>query len=157
MPAKTKTRKSQVAATVTAIRPVENDRLSPTQKKLEAALTKWQQRLRVQDWNITVSLERRTDFQDFNCYAEIDYFTPNKSATIKILDPIDIVDEHHETPLAQYDWERSLIHELIHLLLLWIPKTDSDKSEVFDCHVDEELTINILSQALIKMDRELTA
>lgn len=152
-----KTRKRQAVTLVSnrdaASRAVSCDRLEPTNEKIRAATAKWQKKLRLQDWQVTAKLARRTEFSSPDCYAEINYFHPQKSAIIKILDPIDFVPTEHDTDLCMYDWERSLIHELLHLMLMWIPDEDDEE----DYNNNEELSINLMAEALIDLDRELRA
>lgn len=70
----------------------------------------WQKKLRLQDWDIHLSIERRHNMDIENTTACSTYNICAKKAWIQILDPID----YHTNGFYQ-DIEQSLIHELIHL------------------------------------------
>ena len=75
------------------------------QAELDAALTMWQKRLRLQDWRVIGQTHRQIDVAG-RCHFKLSL----KAAVIDLLDPVDAVDWDY--PL---DHERTLVHELLHL------------------------------------------
>lgn len=80
-----------------------------TQEELEARCKLWQERLRLQDWRISITLVRREEIGEgvsglCQPYAEIRY------ARIRVLDSIDF----YTSSLLPYDHEHILVHELLH-------------------------------------------
>jgi hypothetical protein len=72
----------------------------------------WQQRLRLQDWVIRISIKRARAMRGAGGalgYAQ--YERSLKSAEIVLMDPID----HDEEDFVHYDLEQTLVHELLHL------------------------------------------
>lgn len=117
-----------------------------TQEELEGLARKWQEILRLRDWEIYVALTRARDFEEEGQAGEADIRLPHRIAKIYILDPVD----HSPTYWRPLDLEEVLVHELLHLHLepLW-PK-DRDTG----CHVAEEQAVNALARALIALDRK---
>lgn len=81
------------------------------QKTLEALLAEWQKTLRLQDWDIEIDVARRVDMHRMDVDGQCRWVLCNKSAFIRILDPID----HNPSMIAPCDPERTLVHELLHL------------------------------------------
>jgi hypothetical protein len=111
---------------------------------LIALCEKWQKILHIQDWQVKPRLARYYDMPDGKG-GHISFSRPHRTASIKILDPADYDPTWTNFP---EDIERSLVHELIHLVFA-----------VFDQHFGddlirlEEIAINSLERSLIEMDR----
>lgn len=83
-----------------------------TEQELQELCRKWQERLRLQDWDIVVRLVRKRDFAiKDGVDGECEWESQNKIAIIRILDPID----YDPDCILEQDIERTLVHELLHL------------------------------------------
>lgn len=86
-----------------------------SQEELQKLCAIWQRRLRLQDWQVKLVVERFWDHQkdDELSFARCHWFLHKKQARISMLDPgdFDPSDFEHE-PV-----EKSLVHELVHLHL----------------------------------------
>ncbi len=118
----------------------EDDVQALLQKECEL----WQQKLRLQDWNVEVRLCRLNQLPE-DSIACIQHYTERKDAVLKVLSPMDIPlvkDEFLGTEAANYDL--SLVHELLHLHL--IPLSDySNESR----RMAEEQIVNTLSRTIV--------
>ena len=116
-----------------------------TQEELEKLLKKWQKKLRLDNWDIQVKVVRASEMTLPNVQGENDYSTALHKSVVKILDPID-----YETDLSEeQDMERTLVHELMHLVL-WhcTPKESKNlKRQLFETSVEQ------LANALVDMKR----
>ena len=79
------------------------------QEQLNERLAYWQEKLRLRDWMVEISIVRERDMHNDEANAEIYRNTANKTAYINIADPIDFDDRRPE------DMEWLLVHELLHL------------------------------------------
>lgn len=81
--------------------------------ELKALCKKWQQILRLQDWDVEVCFVRQFEIEDADarCFPKL----TRKEAKIKILNPIDFTGERLEGAGTPRDIESLLIHELLHL------------------------------------------
>jgi hypothetical protein len=102
----------------------------------------WQNRLQLKDWTITILMSRRGDLRP-GTLGNIHWDADKKSATIRVLDAAD-----YPTPLtaALKDMEFTIVHELIHLELASLPRSEASRS-------DEEFAINHLTDALLQSGR----
>ena len=113
-----------------------------TLDELVALCADWQQRLRLQDWNVEVGLKRKFDATRDDCMAYIEVMEEKKHARITFIDPVDLDPEGwpHESP------ERSLIHELIHLhVWAFNPKENTPQWKAM------EQAVHALAGALVDM------
>lgn len=82
-----------------------------------ALLRKWIKKLHLQDWKIELR-ENSTpsDFVDDNNCGECEWQETEKSAIIRILNPI-----YYGERIIPFNFERILVHELLHIkfCLLW--------------------------------------
>lgn len=107
----------------------------------------WQERLRLQDWNITIRYER-LHASPFDFGSAVGYCTTDHrsmEASIALLDPIDrgFVGDAWRSAL---DEEQVLVHELLHLLVP-CPEPDEKNPE------DGERAINMVADALVRLAR----
>jgi hypothetical protein len=79
----------------------------PEKPDLSALLTFWQPLLKLADWDVVVMYERHLEGRGL-CTRQFAY----KTATIRIVDPIDYQDK-----VRPQDVEKTLVHELLHLHL----------------------------------------
>lgn len=97
---------------------------------MKRLLNKWQKRLGLQDWRITVELVPRPKLEA-GCDANVWWDSDDQAATIWICD------EFTESP------DSHLVHELIHIVL------DGD-GECPEYSVHHERKINKITRALLK-------
>jgi hypothetical protein len=103
----------------------------------------WQKRLNLQDWNISVIMSRTSDLKP-KTLGNIHWDADKKTAVIRVLDPADYKMPFNEM-LA--DMEFTVVHELIHLELSSLPRSDASRR-------DEEHAVNQIADALLKLDRK---
>jgi len=109
-------------------------------------LAVWQQRLSLQDWNISVLVSRASDLKP-RTLGNIHWDTDKKTAIIRVLDPVD-----YKLPFDDVlkDVEFTVVHELIHLelspVLSPLQRNDANRRE-------EEHAVNHMAEALLKLDR----
>jgi hypothetical protein len=140
----------EAAATSSASRTTEMPRASAissetsllTQEMVSGWVARWQRRLAMDDWKIETRIVRLKDLPK-GTIANIHWSLPKRTATIKVLDPID-------STLAQSeivrDTELSVVHELVHLSMAKLP-LDSTNTEL------EEEAVKKLSTALLSLDK----
>lgn len=72
----------------------------------------WQERLRLQDWDIEASIRRASEMEG-EVVGSVSWSLSRKQASISILDQNDYPDDR----MGYRDMENDLIHELIHIHL----------------------------------------
>jgi hypothetical protein len=104
-------------------------------------LALWQQRLNLQDWTISVVMSHPVDLRH-RTLGNIHWNADKKTAVIRVLDASD-----YQMPFRATikDMEFTVIHELIHLELASLPRSEASRSE-------EEYAINHLASALLQLD-----
>ena len=110
-------------------------------KNLDDKLDYWQEKLRLQQWDVTAEMANHYDVtDDCNAYIEFDEF--HLKAKIRV------VKEKHLKPGATItDPEVLLVHELLHLV---IPLS------ITEMHPDNlawERGLNVIARLLVEMDR----
>ena len=121
--------------------PALADREPLARAYLTKRLAVWQQQLQLQDWKISLltspSRELRT-----GTLGNISWNLDKKTARIRVLD----VSEYRMSfQNALRDMEFSVVHELIHLDLASLPRTDSSRP-------DEEHAVNRIANALLRLE-----
>jgi hypothetical protein len=114
-----------------------------TQSFLNQRLWIWQKRLRLQDWNISVRMARVADLRP-KTLGNINWDRKEKSAVISVMSPDDY--RIHGSAMLE-DMEMTVVHELVHLHLSGLPRNEETKKV-------EEQAVNMLAEALIKLDRK---
>ena len=111
------------------------------EKFIHEKLPFWQNRLQLQDWKISVLSVHPSDMRP-HTLGNIHWDTDNKTAVIRVLNASD-----YQTPMRATldDLEFTLVHELIHLELVPLPRSEASRS-------DEEYAINHLAAALIQSE-----
>jgi len=112
------------------------------QRFVDERLAVWRQRLKLEDWHISAVMARRVDLGPQNL-GGIHWDKTKKSATIWILDPAD-----YALPLQAMldDMERTVVHELIHLELTSLPKSEAHRGS-------EERAVSGLAEAMLELER----
>ena len=113
-----------------------------TETWLREKVALWKQRLNLQGWSVSVVVSQKSDLR-LGTLGNIHWDPDTKTAVIRVLS----IDES-QTPSqsALMEMECTVVHELIHLELALLPKSDATRS-------DEESAVNNLAQALLDLDR----
>jgi hypothetical protein len=113
------------------------------EKYLRERLAVWQRRLNLQDWKITVTMSRASELRR-RTMGNIHWDADQKTATIRVLNPSD-----YPIPFdaALRDTEFTVVHELIHLELASMPRSEASRRE-------EEYAVNHIADALLQLDRK---
>ena len=113
-----------------------------TQEMVTSWVARWQRRLAMEDWKIETRIVRLKELPK-GTVANIHWSLPKRTATIKVLDPIDSTLARSE---IVRDTELSVVHELVHLSMAKLP-LDSTNTEL------EEEAVKKLSTALLALDK----
>jgi hypothetical protein len=109
---------------------------------VKARLVIWQERLKLDDWKILIVMSRSSELKPHSL-GNIRWDKSQKSAVIRVLD----VSEYKLGPREMLnDMEFTVLHELIHLQLSSLPRSEASRS-------DEEHAVNRIADALLKLDR----
>ena len=109
---------------------------------LPERLAVWQQRLKLDDWKISVVMAHSRDLKP-NTLGSVRWYDDEKVALIKVLDTSDYHVGCRET---LKDMEFTIVHELLHLKLASLPRSEASRSE-------EEFAVNHIANALLLLDR----
>jgi hypothetical protein len=125
---------------------ISRERTIVAQSFSNEKLSIWQQRLHLQDWNISVEVARASELKP-KTLGNIHWDLDKKTAVIHVLDPADYRMPFHD---MLNDMEFTVVHELIHLELSPVlsPLSRSDANRR-----DEEHAVNQMAEALLKLDR----
>lgn len=110
---------------------------------LGARLAIWQQRLNLQNWNISLAMSHPSDLKP-KTLGNIHWDSSKKSAVIRVLDASDYQASCRE---ALRDMEMTVVHELVHLELASLPRPPASRR-------DEELAVDRIADALVHLDRQ---
>lgn len=113
------------------------------QSYLDRRLAVWQDRLQLQDWKIEI-IQASPEKLRRGTLGNIHWNQDTRSAQIRVL-----AASSYQMPLrsALQDMEFTLVHELIHLELASLPRSDASRSE-------EEHAVNHMAEALLALDRK---
>jgi hypothetical protein len=123
-----------------------HERTALVQSFATEKLWRWQKRLKLEDWTISVEVARSSELKP-RTLGNIHWDTDKKTATIHVLDPAD-----YRLPFANMlqDVEFTVVHELIHLelspVLAPLQRNDANRRE-------EEHAVNHMTDALLQLDR----
>ena len=127
-----------------SLKPVIYDHL----RKAQLACQKWQDYLRLSDWDVRVEIVRQSRLGE--CSADINYHCGKKCAILRILDPVDVA--YYDTLSTDYwpiDHDLSIVHELLHLLFAGFePDSDVWKDNIL------EFAVNTLARTIVYSYRE---
>ncbi len=118
------------------------------QEELEEACYKWQQILRLENWDIVLSIERAKNFADLDNQGEIEYRLELGAAAIRILHP----DDWPDNTQWVYDMEKTLVHELLHLHFSFFEPEDKKSLN----YTLWERTIETLARIIVDLERSGT-
>ena len=111
---------------------------------LNARLAVWRQRLKLDDWKISI-VPSHTDDLKPGTLGHIHWDADQKIASIRVLDASDY---RLACPDALNDMELTVVHELVHLVLSSVSRSvEADRGA-------EEHTVNQISKALLELDRQ---
>lgn len=97
----------------------------------------WQSKLRLDDWQITFYPEAKsTEFIDPDRHGEVSYNEVIKCATIRIVDENCVNEKDLYKP---FNFEKTLIHELLHLKLCLFDNNGNDLQSRYVHQIIEEL------------------
>jgi hypothetical protein len=123
-------RGASAAEVVPSVHPPNAD--ATTQAWLDKRMCVWQARLKLESWAIRVVVCDSGDLRP-NTLGNIHWDAENKTAIIRLLDS------------STGAMERTLVHELVHLALAALPKTDATR-------MDEEKAVSHMADALLALD-----
>lgn len=106
-------------------------------------LAVWQQRLKLDDWRISIAMTRLRDLPP-QTLGGIRWDKRKKTATIWILDPADYTLPYRE---MLDDMEQTIVHELVHLDLASLPRGQASRGS-------EERAVNDIAQAMLGLDHK---
>lgn len=124
-----------------------------TADQLQERCLYWQERLRLRDWDVVVEVVRAARLQapgagflDGGC----DWTLANKTAYIRILDPVD----YPESAFEPQDMEQTLVHELLHLHFgpFFGELVTSETQDL--TQIAKETAIEMIARALVQVARE---
>ena len=114
-----------------------------TEAWLREKVALWKQRLNLQGWSVSVVVSQKSDLR-IGTLGNIHWDPDAKTAVIRVLR----TDESQPpSRSALMEMECTVVHELIHLELASLPKSDATRS-------DEESAVNNIAQALMDLDRD---
>lgn len=85
----------------------------------------WKERLGLQNWEIALRVVRGKEIEGNQ--GQCEYTPAILYATIKVLSPLDWIDEYHN----KYALEGTMVHELIHLLFYSVCPEDKTSVEYY--------------------------
>lgn len=103
----------------------------------------WKKRLDLGTWQVSIAMCHRSEMKQRTLGA-IRWDKSRKSAEIQVLDA-----SEYRVPLPDMldDMEFTVVHELIHLELASLPRSQASRS-------DEERAVNQMARALLNLDRK---
>lgn len=113
-----------------------------SEQHLKEQLTRWQDRLKLSDWDISLELARSADLRP-GTLGNVHWDKPAKTAHIRVLDPNDYQMNYYA---AVRDMEFTIVHELVHLELASLPRSEASRG-------DEEVAVNQMAEALLALER----
>ncbi len=123
---------------------MNKDAVILSEEELNVLCREWQETLRLQNWEIEVSIARGRDMPLEGCKATCEANLQRAHALIYILDPLDYDDR-----LPQ-DMESDLVHELVHIHLWPFDHTEPGNLE----NDSLERAVIQISWALVNLNRK---
>jgi len=129
-------------APLTAPEPQGRERARLAEVYVKDSLARWQKRLKLEDWTVSIVMSRPRDLRP-GTTGNIRWDAKSKTARIRVLDA-----PSYARPFQAMleDMEFTVVHELIHLQLSSLPRSEASRS-------DEEHAVNRITDALLKLDR----
>jgi len=107
---------------------------------VDARLAVWQERLQLADWNISVVMTRRSDLKA-KTLGGIRWDKNKRTASMAVMH---VADYSMSCEAMLADMEFTIVHELVHLELASLPKSEASRS-------NEEFAVNRIAYALLKV------
>jgi hypothetical protein len=126
--------------------PNMRERESLADTYLHKSLVRWQERLKLQDWTISLAMSHPSEMRR-GTLGNVHWDANNKTAVIRVLDAAD-----YGRPLRAtlQDMEFTVVHELVHLELTSLTRNFKSRSE--ESFSEEERAVNRMSDALLRLD-----
>lgn len=107
--------------------------MRPTAKE-SAMLKKWKRRLCLQEWQISLETHLRPEEMSMDGVAGCtEWSEAIKTARIEIIDPA-----HYGERIVPFSFEKTLVHELLHLkLTFWCQNEDSVSDRLMHQIIDD--------------------
>jgi hypothetical protein len=122
--------------------PPAGDRARACAEFVSARVAVWQQRLKLEDWRISVVSAKRSELKS-RTLGGIRWDKNKKTAVISVLDSSEYRTSLDET---LRDLEFTIVHELVHLELASLPRSEASRRT-------EEHAVNRIAEALLALDR----
>ncbi len=110
---------------------------------VDARLAFWQDRLQLADWNISVVMTRKSELKA-KTLGGIRWDKSKKTASVAVMH---VADYSMSCQAMLADMEFTIVHELVHLELASLPKSEASRST-------EEFAVNRIADALLKLHRQ---
>ena len=109
--------------------------VSYSEIKDQNLLKEWQDRLGLQEWRIKLVTDCKPDDMALeNCAGCTEWTECNKTAKIEIIDP-----QYYGERIIPFDFEKTLIHELLHLKLSLVSDKVDDLQERYMHQIIDDL------------------
>jgi hypothetical protein len=119
------------------------EREAKAQKFVEEKLQLWQQRMNLRAWNIKLNMVRRDALKP-KTLGGIHWDSSIMEATVEVMSTYDYKLTHQE---MLDDMEFTVVHELVHLQLSSLPRSEASRSA-------EEHAVNEIAATLIKLAKQ---
>ena len=127
--------------------PNMRERESRAETYLHSSLAQWQERLKLQDWTISLVMSHPSEMRR-GTLGNVHWDADKKTAVIRVLDATDYGRPFRAT---LQDMEFTVVHELVHLELTSLTRNFKSRSE--ESFSEEERAVNRMSDALLQLDR----
>ena len=114
---------------------------------LRQRLARWQERLKLQDWTISLVMSHPNEMRH-GTLGNVHWDADKKTAMIRVLDAADYGRPFRAT---LQDMEFTVVHELVHLELTSLTRNFKSRSE--ESFSEEEKAVNRMSDALLRLDQ----
>jgi hypothetical protein len=115
-----------------------------TKRQVAKLLTKWQEVLRLADWQIVIEIRRAKDMSLANVMGSCTHTLSKKIAFIEIMNPRD-----YPADWMDVDVERTVVHELLHCHFAPFEAKNRTPEDIA-----QEQAIHAISTALVELDRK---
>lgn len=122
--------------------PLLRERAITAESFVNEKLWIWQRRLQLTDWKVTVKMVRSSELKP-KTLGNIHWDSGTKTATVRVLALPEYTMPYEK---ALQDMEFTVVHELIHLQLSSLPRSEASRGA-------EERAVNQITQALLNLDR----
>jgi len=126
--------------------PRVGERRSLAESYLHERLARWQERLKLQDWTVSLVMSHATELRR-GTLGNVHWDADNKTAVIRVLDAADYGRPFRAT---LQDMEFTVVHELVHLELTSLTRNFKSRSE--ESFSQEEQAVNRMADALLQLD-----